>query len=735
MSERALSCVYGSSCAAVSAYNEKTGELFVAVNRIIKKMKIRSGSATILKFEAERRLKSISMDEDFLVALDIDGRIYLYNLLYNVEVGRMSVKGCLSACVKDRKIYLDYMGYLQVWIVEDNGFFSFKKEKHITGHQDSIVLMNKEKEEIITGSRDGSLREYRIKEGSSVGLMRNKAHPVAAHKVGKEAYAVWASGEITKLAEMEGEWTQVQRKFTMHNLLHADISSFGDMAVLIDTSHNVYLYSTMSEGKEPIQKIFVSDGIVHARFIEEDEWIVLSGNGSVIWEWKTNTLLFNEQDSIGQRVAVDIGSTIISGTEKGDLFIWDKGSATCTKKLAVHTSSISCIIPVERGFISIGSNGECKVHKAGGTVVKQISSEMTVLHGDADEDLLVLAGPGKMKIFDIKRSRVMEEHEIDMPLSVKIIGSSILVATMQGLTTYFSGSVSGIDGPEQFVFASISETKTGLMVSCLGESGLMYTYNGNMEALVEYRVLPAYCNGMDRHTPLGMVHTESGEVVVTYKLARPDKVAGTRESLFAAMFYGTQEIEKWKVSENALKSTGYLFLHLSVQGTSIGICTETGVFVFSDKYSGVNPMGAWQKESPEEIKQKIMEGDALRGVIGATRLQSSSLMKLSLITGDPALLAKYLPIDLSLQTISVVVSVLSDGLVERSLIFIKELLKRYPASSVLRHQLSLALSSVLTMTHETTGCADALVAFPHFTSKENKTEEEPQEQYRVLDNK
>ncbi|KAI5190852.1 hypothetical protein NEMIN01_1254 [Nematocida minor] len=722
MSGLTLNCVYGSSTATISAYSEETGELFVGVGRIVKKMKIRSGTSSILKLETEGNIKSISVDSGFLLALDESSKVYLYNLSYNVEVGRMHAKECKAAYAKEKRVFLDFMGYLQIWIPEDNGFFTFKKDKHITGHQDSIILMNGTKEGLITGSKDGSLREYREKENVSIKVARNKSYTVAARKIDGELYAVWASGEISKFICLEkDEWTPVHRKFTMHNLLGADISTFGDMAVVIDTSHNIMLYSTTSESKEPIKKIFVSEGITHAKFVEEDDWIVLSGNGSVVWEWKTNTLLFNEQDSSSQMVAKDIGPCIVSGTEAGDIFMWDKGSATCIQKISEHNAAIACIVPIKRGFVSLSSGGECKVHKATGEIVKQISTEMRIMKGDADEDLLVVAGPGIMKMYDLKRSKMIQEYEIDMPLAVKIVGTSVLLATMQGLTTFSPSSVSGKDGVEQFVMADISETREGVKVSCLGESGVVYAYNQEMEEIGEYRVLSAYGNGMGRSLPLGLVHTQEGELIVTYKVLRPDRIAGSRESMYAAIFHQSQEIERWKVVENMVKSSGYIFIEVGTFREAVGVCTETGVLMFTDQAGGVNPAGMWKKETPEEIEKKIVnEGDALSGAIGATQLQNAMLMRLAISTGDPVILGRYFPLEMIPQSIPVIMSAMSDGMVERSLLFLKELLKRAPGAGIIRKQLSLALSAVINLTHETTGSADALIAFPHLTQK--KTE-------------
>ncbi|EHY65538.1 hypothetical protein NERG_01145 [Nematocida ausubeli] len=718
MNRLALSSVYGSSTATVSAYNEKTGELFVGVDRVIKKTKIRSGSATVLKLETERQIKSISIDKDLLLALDVEGRVYLYNLAYNVEIGRMLNKECHTACVLNGKIHLEFMGYLQVWVIEENGFFTFRKEKHITGHQDNIILMERTEEGLLTGSKDGVLRLFSSEDSSSETVARNKSHPLCARKVGQEISAVWASGEITKLIQVEDAWTPIQKKYTMHNLLDAAISTYGDMAVLLDTSHNVLLYSTTGDTKEPIQKIFVSDGIKHVQFVEEDEWIILSGNGSVVWEWKTNTLLFNEQASSGQTVARDIEGSVVSGTVSGDVFMWDKGSSLCLKKIAAHSSAVSAIIPTERGFISASANGECKVHKASGTVIKQISAEIPLLVADADEDILAVAGPGKMHTYDIKRSKLIQEYDIDMPLAIKMMQNGVLLISMQGITTYSPDSVSGKDGPEQFVNASISETKDGLKISCLGESGMVYTYNHEMEELVEYRALPKYTNGMGKNTPLGMVHTENAELIITYKTARPDKVSTFRETIFASMFYNGQEIDKWKVAEHALSSSGYLFTQVSAFGALIGICTESGLYLFSSAETGMNSLGAWQKETPQEVSQQIEKGDVLSGLIGAIALQSPSLVHMALSSGDPVVLAKYLPSELALQSVSVVLSAMSNGLVERALMFLEEILKKIPVSSVLRRQIILILSSVINTSHETTGYADALVTFPHLALKE-----------------
>lgn len=709
--ELTLSCVYGSCTSTISAYNEKTGELFVGVGRVIKKIKIRSGSASILKIETESTIQTISVEDEFLLIFDESSRIYLYNLFYNAEVGRMHTKECMAAYAKGNKVFLDYMGYLQIWIPEDNGFFTFKKDRHITGHQDSITLMAGTEEGILTGSKDGSLREYKEAENISIRIRKNKSQAIAARKVKNEVFAVWASGEISKFLYMNSEWVEAHRKFTMHNLVSSDISSFGDMAVVLDTNNNVFLYSTTSESKEPIQRVSVPQGTRQVKFIEQDEWIIISGNGSVIWEWKTNTLLFNEQASSQQRIAKDTGPAIISGTESGDIFIWDKGSSTCTKKISVHTSSVSAIIPVARGFVTISSGGECKVHKATGEVVKNISCNIAVLVGDADEDILAVAGPGHMHVYDIKRSKLVQEYEIDMPLSIKIAGSDILLVTMQGVTTYSPASVSGKDGPEQFVMGNIAETQNGLEIICLGESGVGYRYNRDMEEIGEYRILPVYTNGLGRTTPLGISHSREGDVVITYKVLRPDRITQKRETIYGSIFKNGQEIEKWKVLESAGRSSGFVFTEEKSLSGVVGVCSENGVLIFTEPGVGEGA-GMWQNETPAEIEEKIREeSDILGGLVGAVRLRNERLMKLALMKGDAGVLGRYFPIAMIEQALPLVFTVLRDGLVERSLIFIKETVKRTKCPDVLRRHLSLALSSAVETTHETTGYADALMEF------------------------
>lgn len=718
--ELTLSRVYGSCTSAISAYNEKTGELFVGVGRRVKKMRIRSGASSIIKLETEGTILSISVEDEFLLALDETSRIYLYNLFYDAEIGRMHTRECSAAYVKDSRVFLDYMGYLQIWIPADNGFFTFRKENHITGHQDSIHLIVRTEEGVVTASKDGTLREYREKENTSIRVWKNKSKAISARKVNNELFCIWGSGEISRFAYMSSEWTQIQRKFTFHSLVSADISTLGDLSVVLDTEGTVYLYSTTADTKEPIGKISAPPGTVQVKFIEQDEWILVSGNGSVVWEWKTDTLLFNEHSSACQRVAKDVGPSVVSGTETGDVFIWDKGSSVCTKKISDHSSAITAIHPLQRGFVSASANGDCKVHKFTGEVVKKIECGISILVADADEDLLAVAGPGSMHIYDIKRSKKIQEYETDMPLAIKIVGSDVILATMSGLAVYSPTSVIAKDGPEQFVLSAITETRNGLEIICLGDSGVAYSYNRDIEETGEYRLLPEYTNGLGKNTPLSIAHTKEGDVVVTYKVLRPDRKTQSRETIYGSIFKNTQEIDRWKVLEEIGNSSGFLFIEERPMGESIGVCSENGLLMFSD--AGARGNALWQNETPAELERKIEDGsDVLGGMVGAVKLNNKRIFKHALMKGDASVLGRYLPDSVVEQAIPHAFNAMSDGLVEKSLAFIQEVTKRTGGSGTLRRLLALILSYAADTTHETTGYADALMEFSHLAKEEIET--------------
>ncbi|KAI5179788.1 hypothetical protein NEOKW01_0251 [Nematocida sp. AWRm80] len=711
MTEFLLESIFGSSTIGEVAYKESTGELFVGVNRAVKKIQIRGSLTKVLQLETEDTIRSISVDKDLLLALDCSGRVYLYSLGYDIEIGRMNTKRCKSAIVKDNKVYLEYSGYLQVWVPNPDGFLSFKQEKHITGHQDTITMIRKTENGILTSGMDGSLRLYPMQGDSSVIITSTKTDAIAAVRLDKEVISIWSSGEITRLLETNMKWTVTQRTFLMKNLLGADISSQGDMAVVIDTNHNISLYSTLTNNKEPLQQIFVSDGITNAKFIEQDDWIVLSGNGSVIWEWKTNTLLFNEQDSIGQQAAHSTKSAVITGTEKGEVFIWDRTSSLSIKKIQAHSSPVIEIIPTTRGFISVSAGGECKVFKSTGELVKEIQSQTTVTVADADDDVLAIAGIGQMEVYDLKRRKPIATYTTNIPLAIKLIGSTIFLVTAEGITKYGTSTNLEITGPESFSLASISGNASGVQICCLGESGWIYTYTEDLDQQTEFRALPSYVNKIGKATPKSLYQLHSNTIVLTYTLVRPDKYTSTRDSLYATLYHSGAEIDKWIVLERSNKDSGKVFSCSETYGTAIGICTQTGVLLFSNVSRGLKPAHLWQKESPEELEILIDQGDVLAGAIGAAKLQNQYLLGKALSQGDPILIGKHFPIELIPSLTTLVLSLITNGLVERSLILLEELLKRTPPHPLLKKQLTHILSSTMTLSMDTTGYIDALIKY------------------------
>ncbi|OAG29065.1 hypothetical protein NEDG_01204 [Nematocida displodere] len=715
MSSFVLEGVFGSSNSCEMAYKQKTGEMFVGIGRIVKRVRIRSSSASILSLQTEEKIVSLSVDGDLLLALDSAGRVYLHSLVYDTEIGRMLVAGCLSAIVKDEKVFLGYRGYLQEWVVEPTGFCTFKKTKTVTGHRENITMMKSTEDGILTSSPDSLLRLYPMEGPKSVSLFKSKSAALSAKKIGREVVSVWENGEITRLVEIAGEWTVQVRKFTMLNLLSADISTFGDMAVVVDTSHNVLLFSTLSEKPEPTHKIFLSEDITQATFIEDDEWIVLAGQGSVVWEWKTGTLLANEQDSSTQRVAKEVSGQVITGTEKGEVFLWDRLSGSCIQKIKPHTSPVVEIIPLPRGFISVSSGGDAKVHKISGEVTKHLSTEVQITCADGDDELLAVAGPGRVEIYDTKRSKQILYAEIDLPLALRLKGTSVLMASISGLTLLTPDNVSSIEGQEPFVLADISATKHGVQVSCLGESGMVYTFTEDMEEVSDYRALPKYANGMGQTVPLDMKHLPDGSLVVTYTRTRPDRYTDARTTLYASLFYGGYEVDRWIVLERSQKETGKVFTATSAFGVSIGVCTFSGALLFSDRSKGFKPTALWQKETPQELEALIKKGDALSGLVGAVKLQNVRIAQLALNQGDALVLGKYFPEHLASSLFPLLLALIGEGVVEKPLSLLKELLVRVPAPPMLRRQLSLLLGPVFSLSVETTGSIDALLTFPHLS--------------------
>ncbi|KAI5189046.1 hypothetical protein NECID01_0401 [Nematocida sp. AWRm77] len=720
MSEFSLEKVYGGNVLGGAEYKEETGELFLGHGRIVKRIHIRTSTSSVLSLRTEEKIVQISVDGDLLLALDALGRVYLHSLFYDTEVGRMLSKGCRAAIVKDGKIYLEHAGYLQEWIVENNGFFAFNKTKHITGHRDTITQIWRTEEGMLTSGYDCTLRHYSIDGNKSKHVRSSKAQAVSAKKIGEEIVAVWSNGEVSRHAQEEEGWEASMRKYTMLNLLSADISQMGDMVVAVDTSHNVLLFSARTESPEPLHKLFVSEHITHAQFVEGDEWIVLTGNGVVIWEWRANILLFDEQSSASQVCAHETSSALITGTETGDIFLWDKQLSTCSKKITEHSSSVVGIVPTSRGFISASRNGVCKVHKHTGEVTKAIETETCTSVIDADDDLLAVAGPRHLGLYDVKRSKKISSSEIGFPLSVKIVGNSVVVVCMEVLFVVSSESTLTKDMPEPCTAGSVAVFGGSARIVCIGESGMIYVYNSELEEIEEFRGLPKYANGAGKATPLSIVMSEDKSVLLTYRLIKPDRHTSTRTSLCASVFQNGYEVDTWTVLEREESGSGQIFVSHAEHGVCVGVCTSSGVLVFSDKKKGFKPQHLWQKETPEDIQKHIEEGNPLLGAIGAVRLQSVPLMKLAIEAGDAEVLGKYFPAELLSSFFPLIVSLISEGLVEKPLAILKEALKRVSAPALLGRQLFLALNQSFEISVSTTGYADALLRYPSLSKKEAK---------------
>ncbi|KAI5171177.1 hypothetical protein NEFER03_0579 [Nematocida sp. LUAm3] len=713
-----LERAYGSSREGLF-YNEEKGELFIGMDRVIKKIMLRSSCSRILSLITEDRIQSIFVEKDLLLALDTYGRVYIYSLCYDVEIGRMAAKGCQSAIIKNKNIYLDYEGYLQEWVIESNGFFRFKKTKHITGSLESITMMKNTEKGILLSGYDGTLRHYDLEGDKTKLIAKGRVQSVGAKMFNGEIVNILANGEISKLYEIDGKWNAQVRKYTKKNILSADVSSLGDLVVVIDAEHNAVIYNTLADSIEPVKKIFISDQIVSAQFIEQDEWIVLSGHGgSLVWEWRTNSLLFNEQNANSQRSARECHGMVVSGTDSGEVFLWDKDSSLCIKKIQAHTSPVSEIIPLERGFISVSSGGEWKKHSNSGDIVKAVDTEKVILVADADEEIVVVGGVGFIEVYDQKRSRKILEKEIEIPLAIKIFENLIYVVTNTGIVSIGENNYLEVDGAESFVLGDISVTKEGLQIAALGESGMVYIFDEELEEQEDYRAIHGYINGLGNATPLSMKHTHEGALILAYEVERPDRLEKARKSLYASMFQGGYEVERWIVQERIReKESGKIFSVFSIYGTMIGICAEQGLFLFSDHSKGLKPMALWQKETPSDIEEQIKSGDALSGMTGACRLQDIRLMEMAINAGDPHLLGKYFSIELSSSLFQMLLSLISKGNIERPLIILKELLQRTQAPPLLRRQLIHLLSSVAETTIQTTGYIDAINTYPHLTEK------------------
>lgn len=698
-------------------YKEETGELFLGLGRIVKKIHIRNSTSSILSLSTEDTITQISVDGELLLALDAAGRIYLYSLSYHTEIGRMLSKGCQAAVVKDGKIYLEYTGYLQEWVAEDNGFFAFAKTKHITGHRDSITMIQRAPDGLLTGGYDGALRFADLAGSQSASIRTSKGQAIAAKKTDNEVVAVWNNGEISRHALDAGKWVTTMRKFTMLNLISADVSRLGDLVVAVDSNHNVLLFSARTEDRTPLHQIFVSTGVTHATLVEGDEWIVLSGAGVVIWEWRTNLLLFNEQSSSPQVCAQSTATSIITGTESGDIFVWDRSLSTCSQRLSEYNSAVIGIVPTARGFVSASREGVCKLHKPTGEAIKSITAEINLTAFDADDELLAVAGPRHLEMYDLKRSKKIAAAEIGFPLSVKILGNAVMVACMEVLFVVGADSTTTKNLPEPCTAASIQTVGGATRVICIGESGMMYLYNEELEEVAEFRALPKYVNGIGRTTPLSLVMAADSSIVLTYRLVKPDRRTTSRTSLCAAIFQAGFEIDKWVVLEKDERGSGQAFVSLSEYGTAVGVCTSSGVLVFSDKQKGFKPVHLWQTETPEQVAAQIEKGDALLGAIGATRLQSTALMRLAVEASDPEVLGKYFPADLTAPLFPLILSLITDGMVEKPLSLLKEVLKRVPPPALLGRQLFLALNQSFEISVATTGYADALLAYPQLSSK------------------
>ncbi|EIJ93968.1 uncharacterized protein NEPG_01540 [Nematocida parisii ERTm1] len=700
-----LSALYGTSSVTVSAYNEHTGELFQSTGRHIKKIKIRAGTSSVLKLKTERDIKMLSVEDNLLLVLDISSRVYLYNLEYNTEIGRMSHKACRAVCLVNGQVYLEYLGYLQIWNRAVTGIFSFQKYKHITGHQDNICMIVPG-DKVLTGSEDGVLRVYTPGEDTSVLILRNKAVPLCARIINSVVYCVWSSGEISKSTLLGGKWTVTDRVYTLHNLIGASISVYGDMVVLLDTQRNIILQST-SDNK-PVQKI-TSTGTHSVQFIESDEWVLLSGDGSAVWEWKTNSLLFNATGSADQRVCVPYDNLLVSGSGTGDVFLWERGSSLCTKKVSEHTACVVSVLPLDKKFLTVSSIGTCTLHSPSGDVLKCITTDKATSMADADNEVLALCGLTYLDVYDIQRSKLIQSYEIDLPLAVKVLNASVVVVTMYSISVY-KDTVYTVDTPEQILFADITRSGSVCRISCLGESGMLYEYV-DTEEVQEYRVIPGYVNGLGKCTPLCIKNTPEG-IIISYKVLVRD-----REVLKVSEYISGQEVLKWTVLDKAGTSSGRICL-LNEPDWSVGICTDEGILLFRE--GGVSV--AWSADTPQDVSHKISQGDSLSGIIGAARLSDTHLMRYALCSGDPIVLAKYVPSDLVMKCVPVVLNALSQGLIERGLLFLHGVMQREDIPGV-KQKVSVILSRTINTAHDTTGYTDALIQFRYLSQKTPEVQE------------
>jgi len=709
MSEYTLESVYGGAQYGAVAYKEETGELFIAVHRVVKKMKIRSGSAEVLEMCIEDSITSMSVENDMVLALDIAGRIYVYSLAHRTEIGRMLTKGCKAAVLKDRKVYIEHHGYIQEWEIDSTGFMPFRKTKHITGHTDTVKIMERTEDGIVTGSTDNTVRVYRTGSNKTKQVAYNRSVAVAAKKIDKEIVIVWSNGEITKAVETAEGWKVCARKYTMANIISADISKFGDMVVCIDTSHNVMLFDTQKEDSTAQYKMQIAKGIVRTKFVEEDEWIVLSGKGSVIWGWRTNTLLADEQEIAQQMCGAEVDGRIVTGTKTGDVVVWDKQLSVLTTKIQAHTSPVIAILRAERGFISVSAGGVCKLHKQTGEVVKEITTDINITAADADEDVLAVGGIGTLELYDIKRSKRIMSTETEMPLRIKVVGAAVFVACQNSLCVISGDSVVTKDMAESNVLVHITGQSTeSVVICCLSESGVVSTYNGALEEIEEYRALPKYTNGLGQ-TKACDIHYTKDETVITYEVMRPDRQIGERKSLYASVYEHGQEIDRWIVLEKMHSDTGKIVMCTSVHGVSIGVCTNACLLVYTDRKRGIKTRALWSTETPEQIESAIEEGDVLAGMIGAVKLQSTPLLHKAVCSGDAVLLGRYFPAELSTELLSILTEIVAEGTVEAPMTIMQEMLQRVTAPPLLRKQIKMVLSTMYKTTVCTTSYADALL--------------------------
>lgn len=709
-----IEACFGSSSGCAVAYSEETGEVFLGVRRIVKRMKIRHATSSVFPFETEDDIHQLFQDGDFLLVLDVVGRLYLLSLPSETVVGRMHAKGAKAAQLRSGKVYVEHEGSLQEWVPDDNGFFPFRKLKHVPGHSEHISRVFITAGTFFTAGEFGSLRTCDFDLGKSLSVHATKDPVLAARMHGTELVFVTSNGDVVRLSQNGPEWKQELRKHTSVRASGASISKHCDMVVIVDLKNQASIYSAYSTSSEPVHSISVPEGITAAEFVEDDSWIVLSGTGLLIWEWRSGSLITSEQSATNHTAAVDTSNSLITATAQGDVFIWDKASSLATASARGHASKIIALLPSVRGFISVSVGGSIKSHSDSGEVLKVIdrASYTSVAHGDSE--IVAVAGPGLLEMYDVKRGTAMLHTEVDLPLAVFLHGVTALAVTSSGITALSPGGASITPGPEPFVLADISEVKEGTRISCLGESGKVYVYSEDAEEVCEYQALPPYRNRIGKVQPLSMKQLSDSSTVITYVITRSDRNTDTRNTLRASMYHGGHEMDTWSVQERASpQDSGKVFETATGRGLGIGICVSFGALVYTNSRTSFKPAVFLTRETPQQLRQKIEEGDALGGLVGAVLLKNTDLARYALNTGSPELLGKYFPTSFAEDLLQILLVLISEGAVGQSLDIMQGLLPRISVPPMLQKQLLLLLSGPFRVSVETTGIIDGLLEFTH----------------------